>query len=834
MDDVRTGVYERVERSVGRGPMPLRGDGGPSRITVGDADDVHVRSDRAKSLKMELADVPRADKPGTETRAFPLTHVLVPPIRTTVEPSDDPISTTANGDEVAKDRLAGDGWGFIASSMRRASGSGVVAIAIVSVASCGRPSGSSPLGVAPPSRDAPMSAHSASVAGERVASSRRIPSGFFLVGKERLDALREDPRRAAGDRWRALVDNAEAALTASRGRSGAGLSAEGRRRSSAENLATVYLVTRDARFAEGAFAWFEALAKDDVRAQSYLTFGEHMRAAATVLRYCGDALSRERRIRIAEYLETWTDELWFHNRGTGWGLADPGNNYHYAFLEGTAYAAYALDAEARPSARRLLDLVRDKIERQDGVLAYLRKQGRGGDWHEGANYGERAKQRMFSAFAAIVTMGGPDYFASTPFADESVRYAVYQVQPGKQFLAPTGDLARYVGMDVTPFDREYVQLAGEFTTDDRVRALASWYLGEVTPTYLMKSLKSYGMLHRDVLLSAPAPSSLPADLPLGYRSPGTDWLHARSGWDAAATSLTVLAAPELTQSHAHVDTGSFVLWSGGWQAVDAASYGRSGGLNWGASAHNMIHVSGHQRASGKSRGLLRHADDGTSFYAQIDGSKVFTRRVNAGPYVPMLDEWTRELLFVRPGTLVVYDRVAPNALATDYSWRVHFANPPSFADGRWSSANELGAIAVTMVGGGPARIAEDADLPEGPASAWRLEVLPDDDRRFLARIDVAHGGSVPASKTEPVTGAGVQGLTWDDHVVVFSREPFGAPARLPFTYRVDGGKRHLHTLVDMDGSCDVDISRAGGSVVVRVSHGTQHRADQSGLVRFSD
>lgn len=649
----------------------------------------------------------------------------------------------------------------------------------------------------------------------------RTPSGHFLVGKERLAALRADPRAAAGEHWTALLENAEHAIRSFDPGS-----------SSAENVATAYLVTRDARFAAGAFKWFEMGAKGDVRWDSYLTFGDHMRGAAFVLDYCGDALSRDQRKAIADYLEKWTNELWFDNRGSGWGLRDPGNNYHYAFLEGTAYAAYALEAEKRPSAQRFIELLREQIERPDGVLDYLTHGGRGGDWHEGANYGERSKQRMFSAFAAIVSMGGPDYFARTPFPDEAVLYAAYQVQPGRRFLAPTGDLARDSAADVTPFDRDYVQLAGHFTADPRTRALAAWYLTAVAPGYVSNAVRTRGLLYRDVLLPPPGPPAGPTKLPLGYRSPGTDWLNARSSWSDDATSLTVVATPQWTQSHAHLDSGSFVLWRGGWQAVDAGTYGRSG-LNWSASAHNMIQVAGHARGTGKSRGLVRYVDDGRLFYAQIDGSSLFTRHVGES-YLPMLDEWTRELLFFRPGTLVVYDRVAPKPEGKDYSWRVHFANKPVWGAGRYSAANESGAIAVTMLDGGDARIAQDTDLPDGPTTAWRLEVLPNAKNRFLARIEVARAGAVPPTTTQAISGAGIQGLAWGSQVVVFSAAPLGRPASLPFTYRVKDTGRHAHTLVDMEGGCDVEVSRADGFVVVRVVPGARYRADQNGLVRFSD
>ena len=63
--------------------------------------------------------------------------------------------------------------------------------------------------------------------------------------------------------------------------------------------------------------------------------------------------------------------------------------------------------------------VRPKIERPGGVLTYLKTRAKGGDWQEGANYGQRARQRMFGAFAVVASMGGPNYFNENRFTAET-------------------------------------------------------------------------------------------------------------------------------------------------------------------------------------------------------------------------------------------------------------------------------------------------------------------------------------------------------------------------------------------------------------------------------
>jgi hypothetical protein len=246
----------------------------------------------------------------------------------------------------------------------------------------------------------------------------------------------------------------------------------------------------------------------------------------------------------------------------------------------------------------------------------------------------------------------------------------------------------------------------------------------------------------------------------------------------------------------------------------------------------MIQVPGHHHHTGKSRGLVHYADEGGTFYAQIDASNLFTKRVSDTGYEPMLDEWTRELVYVRPNVLVVYDRVVPKATTKDYSWRVHFPNRPSGGPRRWTASNEVGSIAVDLLDGGEAKLAQDSDLAEGPSKAWRLDVGPHAGGRTLAFLEVATGAP-PATTTESIRAPGIEGVAWRDQVVLFSAEALGRPASLPFTYRIkDAGKRD-HTLVDVAGGIDVTVTREPGFTVCRVSAGTRYRANEHGLVRFS-
>lgn len=634
-------------------------------------------------------------------------------------------------------------------------------------------------------------------------------------------------RRAKGEHL--LVSSKTASSTAARAllaNVDARLNEPGSDRSSTENVALAYLLSGEKRYARAAYAWAEHAMTANLRADSYLRFGDLMRQVSLVLDWCGEALSAKERDTLAGYLDRSLNELWFENQGSGWGLADPGNNYHAAFLEGTAFAARALAAQKHANAAKYEGLLRDKIEKKGGLLEYLEQRAVGGDWSEGANYGQRTKQRLGMAFAALATTGGPNYFERTRFFDDAIVFAVYQLQPDRRSLYPAGDLSRDTAMLVSPYDRDYVQVFARFSKSDKARGLARWYLDHAAPSYEQGSFRWPAALYKDALFPLDAKKIEPSTLPRSYVARGTGFVNLRSAWDAQATSLTLSAPSILDQSHSHLDASSFTLFKGGWQALDAASLGRSG-LNWEMGAHNMVHVPGCERRGGTLGGLTHFVDASSYAYAQIDATGVCRRKADG----ELLSELTRELVYLRPDTVVVYDRVA--AKDTSYTLRVHFGSAPARRGQLYTASHAEGALALQILQGGAANIRPDTDLSERGSAATRLEIEPRDPQRgrFLTVLQV--GLTPPKLDARAIDGDGIAGALVGDTVVVLSANDRGSPAKLPFRYRIPGTDKRTHLLVNVTGKLDAKATREAGATVIHVSRGGTHAADAHGVVRMS-
>jgi len=598
---------------------------------------------------------------------------------------------------------------------------------------------------------------------------------------------------------------------------------------SPENLALAYLLTGKKSYAEDAYAWAHEFVvgettTESVRRDSYLYFGDYMRQVALVLDWCDAALTSTQRAELADYLVRWTDELWNHNQGSGWGLADPGNNYHMAFIEGTAFAAYALAHRDHSRAAEFTALLQDKLTGPGKLLDYLETRGRGGDWAEGVNYGQRSKQRLFNAMAVLAAEGKENYFASVGFFSDAIYYAVYQLQPGGEVIYPGGDLARDSRMPVTPFDREYVQTATAWLTDSRAIGYGQWYLTEAVPDYVGEAFGLRGDYFRDLLFGRSEAAASLSSLSTFWHAEGTGWLASRSDWGADATSLALSGTSTIDQSHAHIDVGSFTLFKRGWRGVDAVSTSSSG-ITWQADAHNMISVVGHERMTGPSGGLQAFYDDANLTYAALEGGPQFRRHGDAGSTVQLMDEWTRELVYLKPNTVILYDRVQP-AAGVGYDWRLHFASEPTLQAESWSETSGGAGMTLLPLLGGPGQSAPDSDL-DG-ASSYRVVESPTGDGRFLNVLAVALGEAPSLDATALVTSSPVAGALVSDWVVVVSSRAKGQAAPLPFSYSVPGtGARH-HVIANLDVSVTIEAVTSGSDTLVTVSAGDEHEPDPVG------
>ncbi len=605
-------------------------------------------------------------------------------------------------------------------------------------------------------------------------------------------------------------------------------------RNDAANSAMVYLFTGEARYAQAAYAECEQIVLEHWDFEEghenggfYYRVGSYLRPISMTLDYCEADLTQEQIDFLLEFTDNILNEVWFDMHYTvGWGQDDPGNNFHQAYLEATAHGAYILEKFGHPNAQTYYDVLDEKLPY---ALEYLNDELPSGDFWEGVNYGQRSRQRLASALSAVATTLGTNHFADNPFFEGAIEYVTYQAQPGKHILYVAGDMTRVGREHISPADRDYLQTMVYYMGDSEARRRGQYYLTHWAPGYLGTEYGSYDrwdLLWKDLVFKLDLPELSPESLPLSYITGGTRWALIRSSWEDDATSLVISGAPTCSISHQHLDTGSFQLWKRDWQIVDVESLEAGGST---ADGHSMIVVdqSNHQWVR-ETGGGLTHFEDGNSYvYAQVNATQTALDRPDSQTYNYLLDEWTREFVYLRPDLLVVYDRVDATPGVTYHS-RFHFSSEPERAGDAWTNVFGGGSMALLPLVGGDVSVANTDGV-------WRLEQAPTGEvSRFLNLLLVADGEDPPALAAEHVESDSgeLQGMVWNNQVVLFSTNPLGAQADLPVTYSIPGTDNSVHTLVNQSEAVDVSVNITGDRSEVTLTAGDTYTPTDAGVVRI--
>lgn len=600
--------------------------------------------------------------------------------------------------------------------------------------------------------------------------------------------------------------------------------------------ALIYQITRETDFANRAKGLVMAEIADginDERFDQYLYVHLYLMNASIVYDFLYDRLTAAERATIRDYINQLLYELWNHddnpyNEWPGWSVNDPGNNYFYHHIDGTAYAALALHDEnpAPPplkvsgtSYSTILDFLYAKLDQQS-LAGYLDNPegGKGGGWHEGNGYGLVSKMYLMEAFWTLKKSGARDYFSRTGFPREAALYHLYSIQPGNSRIYPGGDLPNDVEGAVRSYDRWlFLFLARGLEGSDESRYAQYWTRNVLT------EMGSYRWLYPwDFILSnGSLPAANPGILPLSYHAVGLDWMNSRSSWQDDAVSVSFICT-DRKQSHQHADQNSFVIYRTGWQAMDANE--ASSGLLAASIGHNTFLINNEgQRYADNMASMVRYGASSDYTYASGDAGNAYYS--GAGAYgegtTPLLNSWIRELVHVQPNYLVVYDKVSPVNAGYSTRYLLHFPTQPTISQNLVTAVNGQGRLfqKTLLPSGYNLRTVRNTDI-SATTNGWRIELTPQAqqyDNYFLNVIEV-DGASVSAmantvlvsADNGAMRGASVQDLT-ENRIVLFAANPDSKPLTGTVSYQVNTNRKSRHILVGIRENYAYNVASSGGS-----------------------
>jgi len=456
--------------------------------------------------------------------------------------------------------------------------------------------------------------------------------------------------------------------------------------------------------------------------KGHTPFGRALARCALVYDLCHAHWTDGERAAFCRYVNATVDANLrsethvFHN---GW------YGYKWWGIGLACYAAYYKN----PRAREILQVLeRDYETRAAPALALA---GDGGGWAEGYYIHYWLYEWLFFCEAARHCEGA-DYAALAPgFYRNRAVASMFEVYPGigaygSRRPIPMGDGGgRLFGGDRDKALSARRMLVNWFRDDPAHEVVHAF--NETTPR---SGVGLYA--YKDFLWRDPSvPKGDLAGFRLSHVSPGPGYVYARSGWDEAATHFFFTCGDRFT-AHQHLDVGHFLIYRQEELAGEGGHYdgfGTPHDVNYHLRtiAHNTILVHDPEETWPGIRAGTVTGNDGGQHHNWPHHNGAVTdpaawhkdRRLydiadllgfeDAGPYVYLagdatrayspakLKRFVRQIVYLRPGTFVIFDRVRATDPTFRKTWLLQAMDVPAEKPLHLVITNGKGRLFVQML-----------------------------------------------------------------------------------------------------------------------------------------
>jgi hypothetical protein len=400
--------------------------------------------------------------------------------------------------------------------------------------------------------------------------------------------------------------------------------------------------------------------------------------------------------------------------------------------------------------------------------------GYGGS-REGTGYGV-SMRRLFELYDWWKATTGEDLATLTTHTRYSMLAMMHQIVPTLDRVAPTGDHARDATAALFDYHRDYLMELMSIFPADTLSGRAKTLLQQSSVPKMSQSF----MAAYDFILDNPGITTRALSaLNTAYHAKGIGQIYARSSWDKTATWVNLTAGP-YTESHAHQDQGALMIYKGGWLAYDANVNSRSG-LAQDTTAHSLVRIDSgstpiKQIAHTTSKVVALDKAPGY-LYVSTDVTPAYNGNAS-------IQKVHREMVYLEPDTVVVFDRVQTSS-GTTQTWQLASPVAPVISGNVATLANGAHSLKVTRVLPASAAsstysYASGTDFTGG----YRLdEKVAGGDQRYLHVLSV--DGGVTSQTAAGSYGVTVHLSSGKQVTVSFNRDTVGG------TITIDGVAKQL-------------------------------------------
>ncbi|MBA2479466.1 MAG: heparinase II/III family protein [Planctomycetes bacterium] len=555
----------------------------------------------------------------------------------------------------------------------------------------------------------------------QVSGGGKLPTG---IGAKRRAVSKEHPR-LFGSRARLQALAQERAVAYS-GMVSYAKTKDGNDPTALPAMALVSCLEGDADLAREAIARVMVYANGPIKV-GHVTFGHDLALSAMVYDHCWSYWKAEEKATFIEYMNKTVDA----NVGSE---TSPFHNGYYGYKNwGIGLACYATMYENPRAAEILATLDNDFRTR---AVPCLELAGDGGAWSEG-HYIHYWNYEWLVFCEAARLCEGVDYYPLAPkfFANRAVA-SMFQMLPGHQPMemnraVPDGDggYGTYGGFSEKILAARRILV--NYYRNDLAHQMVHTY-NQIVPHLCIPEYAYMDFLWNDLSVAK-------ADLKsykLSHYAPGAGHVYARSSWDGDSTYLFFKCSDRMT-AHQQLDVGHFFIYrqehlAGDSGVYDAFDSNHCANYYLRSIAHNtMLVYDPSEKFPDGIRAGPASANDGGQWYPwygtpmghnggcadypmyaaskqltdiadvlayEDHGSWMYTAGDCSRAYNPAkLSVFTRQIVFIRPSTFVIFDRVKSTKPEFKKTWVLNLHKAPTGTAPNIVSTNGNGKLFIQTV-----------------------------------------------------------------------------------------------------------------------------------------
>ncbi len=439
------------------------------------------------------------------------------------------------------------------------------------------------------------------------------------------------------------------------------------------NCALAWQLTGQTAYADRTIALMQSLTNRDVTAidrDDGYDARSLLPAMSIGFDWCYSRLSSSQRSAFAAKMVAWAERIWPETGGslsTHWG-GWPSSNYMHGFqmtgLVGIAFTGENANAERLHSQF----LARHKAQ----TMPRMSKEWKSGYPEEGIGYGMSGSYLWMSHYLTghlTATGDAPTTIMPADWYPSLLRAFIHLTTPSLRRLYPGGDQPRVSTAPISDYSLAAVLSMMDYLPAEEAGMARYWY-DQVAPTRDKIAWTNWQPLlwYRD---DVPA-IDYRQRVGTFYSAPGMGVVSTRSDWTPNAVQVVAVGGPVIENAHQD-QTGSFMLWRGDWLAGCQKIWSSDGGLH-NAKELNTVTIDDKNQPAKTSCRVLFSQDTPPATQWTADLTQAYPTDLN---------EWRRDLLFVRPNFLVILDRVNTKNAGAAKRFLLHTKDAPSLGSGTY-------------------------------------------------------------------------------------------------------------------------------------------------------